>query len=383
KKIKEKYNKEKLKISIFSNKGIYKKMPDGTTAIYSLDLPFEKEKMKKSKEGYEEKITYLDIKIPEYKKEIQWYHSEENNGCGVRKYALDFQGKFIVSVLDGDKKKDEILTYKNEDLKVIGETGSGEKVYGFADKNHPFLQKLHKAHIAAMSMFGDDGYDEKGKKKWMDYEDFIKELPIFFWDDPFGRRVAFVKSQTVMRFGLSCGAKPVIYLYPEKKQKISVTLDWKKRNLISIPTYKNKWEVMVKPNGNIEFEGKNYPYLFWEDGLFLKKKEDGFIVKKENMDLFLGEKLQILGLNQKEIAYFKEFWLDKMLEKPYYFVRFYTNEDMNFSAPITIIPKPDSIQRVFIDYKGLNEEIEIEEQELKPFRRKGFSVIEWGGNLQK
>ena len=48
-------------------------------------------------------------------------------------------------------------------------------------------------------------------------------------------------------------------------------------------------------------------------------------------------------------------------------------------APLTINPKPDSVLRVFMVYKPLDEKIKIEEQEIKPFERSGFTVIEWGG----
>lgn len=47
---------------------------------------------------------------------------------------------------------------------------------------------------------------------------------------------------------------------------------------------------------------------------------------------------------------------------------------------MNITPAPDSIQRVFVAFQPLEESMEIEEQELKPFRREGFAVIEWGGS---
>ena len=98
---------------------------------------------------------------------------------------------------------------------------------------------------------------------------------------------------------------------------------------------------------------------------------------------FFDEKLNILWLNEKEIQDFKEFWLEKMKDFPFYFIRFYWNEEMDFSAPISIKPEPDSIQRVFMDYKWLHKKIFVKEQILKPFNRKWFSVVEWWGNLQE
>ena len=48
--------------------------------------------------------------------------------------------------------------------------------------------------------------------------------------------------------------------------------------------------------------------------------------------------------------------------------------------PLEITPRPDTLIRVVMDYKPLNEKIEIEEQELKIQRRYGYSVVEWGGS---
>ena len=76
----------------------------------------------------------------------------------------------------------------------------------------------------------------------------------------------------------------------------------------------------------------------------------GFVVKQENLSSFLDQKLSFLGLNSQEIADFKNYWLPVMNNSQYYRINFITNEQMDKSAPITILPKPDSIQRVFMDW---------------------------------
>ena len=58
-------------------------------------------------------------------------------------------------------------------------------------------------------------------------------------------------------------------------------------------------------------------------------------------------------------------------------------ENYDEFAPLTIEPKPDSIQRVYMALKPLNKPIEIPEQQLEKFERTGFAVIEWGGNIIK
>ena len=46
-----------------------------------------------------------------------------------------------------------------------------------------------------------------------------------------------------------------------------------------------------------------------------------------------------------------------------------------------IEPKPDSILRIFLSIKKLDKIVDIEEQNLERFERKGFTVVEWGGSL--
>ena len=54
--------------------------------------------------------------------------------------------------------------------------------------------------------------------------------------------------------------------------------------------------------------------------------------------------------------------------------KFYENYELN------VIPKPDSIIRIFLSIKKLETTINIKEQKLVPNERKGFTVIEWGGS---
>ena len=49
--------------------------------------------------------------------------------------------------------------------------------------------------------------------------------------------------------------------------------------------------------------------------------------------------------------------------------------------PLEISPQPDSIIRVFMDYKPLNKKIKVKEQSLTTQDRNGFTVVEWGGSI--
>ena len=111
--------------------------------------------------------------------------------------------------------------------------------------------------------------------------------------------------------------KPVIYLYPEESMDISVQLNFEKRIFTTIyPKFngKNTWNVHAEPNGDIIIKGRKYPYLFWEAESYVEQNlNEGFIVKDEDAENFLEEKLSILGLNDKEKTDFITFWLPVLL----------------------------------------------------------------------
>jgi hypothetical protein len=71
------------------------------------------------------------------------------------------------------------------------------------------------------------------------------------------------------------------------------------------------------------------------------------------------------------------------MNNKYNLVHFARCEEYGKYAELDITPKPDSILRVFMVYKPIDEEIEIKPQEFEKFERQGFSVIEWGGSEEK
>jgi hypothetical protein len=176
--------------------------------------------------------------------------------------------------------------------------------------------------------------------------------------------------------------KPVIYLYPEKPMDISVQLNLKNSNLSTIyPKFneKNTWNVHAKPNGDIILNDRTYPYLFWEaDSYDLKDSNEGFIVTEENAEKFLEEKLEILGLNEKERADFIVFWLPHLIKNKLSLCTFQSKKFFdNFELNIT--PKPDTVIRIYFSIKKLDSPINVKEQKLESVERKGYTVIEWGG----
>lgn len=180
-------------------------------------------------------------------------------------------------------------------------------------------------------------------------------------------------------------AKPVIYLYPKKKQNVKVSVNPAGGLLESIPEMGKGWSVTAYSDGRIydKKTKKDYPYLYWEsvDSNVEIDTSKGFVVESSSVEGFFAEKLAILGLSEKEIADFNEYWVPELTKygKPYIFITFYSQKRIDDEAPLTISPKPDSVIRVYFDHKALDEPIECEEQALEHAERSGFAVVEWGG----
>jgi hypothetical protein len=109
--------------------------------------------------------------------------------------------------------------------------------------------------------------------------------------------------------------------------------------------------------------------------------KQGFMVRRDQVETFLAEKLAKLGLNQKESAEFIEFWAPRMKSKPFNFVTFLPRYMIDQMAPLEVNPKPDTIIRVLMDYQPLDLPIKVQELKISTPIRKGFVAVEWGGVL--
>lgn len=210
--------------------------------------------------------------------------------------------------------------------------------------------------------------------------------------------------------------KPAIYLYPKKTSEVSITLDPSIKLDIDIPRYvANKgWKVIAYPDGKLidlqpeytncsklethifglEYAKKacelnNYPYIFWEGKQTTKTlttKNEGWIIRKEDTKRFLENKLNLVGFNDAEKKEFLAYWVPKILElkQEKVFIYFAQNEEINEYLPMKITPQPDTINRFYIIVDTRNTKYtNVNTQKLVPFRRQGFSVIDWGGCLIK
>ena len=175
--------------------------------------------------------------------------------------------------------------------------------------------------------------------------------------------------------------KPVIYLYPEQGEDVSVRLDYDGKLTCTYPEYDNGWHVTAAPDGRITDEnGQEYNYLYWEGETEQEYDfSEGFCVAGEDTAEFLEDALDRLGLTRREANEFIVYWLPRMEQNEYNLISFqsvaYTDH-----ARLSIQPEPDTVIRVFMAYKPVENEQEIPEQTLAAPERSGFTVVEWGGS---
>ena len=175
-------------------------------------------------------------------------------------------------------------------------------------------------------------------------------------------------------------AKPVIYLYPEEETEVTVRLDYDGTLTCTYPAYEDGWTVTAAPGGTLTDEsGQTYSYLYWEG--VTRTEYDfsrGFCVPGEETAPFLEDALARLGLTRREANEFIVYWLPRMEPNPYNLISFqsaaYTDH-----ARLTVTPEPDSLLRVFMAWLPLEAPADLPAQELPPFKRTDFTVVEWGG----
>ena len=182
--------------------------------------------------------------------------------------------------------------------------------------------------------------------------------------------------------------KPVIYLYPEEEMDVNVQLKLNGQFRCTYPKYDDNfgWTVTADPSGRLHnlADGRNYDYLFWEGvtDVDFGKFEKAVCVAGEDTAAFLEAYLEACGLNDSEIDDFVSFWLPKMECNAYNLISF-PMEDYENMAELSVSPSPDTVIRVFMAFKALDQEVVIPQDQAlsmpEGIVRNGFTVVEWGG----
>lgn len=254
-----------------------------------------------------------------------------------------------MELIDCFEEDDKIVIYGDENM--YGYKGNGRGYFIAIPTNMPVGTKIEYHECYSSSQI-DDMYEDES-------------------DDP--RDNILLEGQF----------KPIIYLYPTEDIELSVKLGYEDKITCSYPQYTTGWNVLAKTNGDLTdlYTNRNLYALYYEsENMYdFKIQEDGFIVKKDDVIEFLEEKLAILGLTEREAEEFIVYWLPKLQENEYNYIRFATIEEINQNMPLEFSVQPDTLIRVLMTYKGIDEPIDVVEQKLEIPDRIGFVAVEWGG----
>lgn len=293
----------------------------------------------------------------------------------------------------------------------IGNTGNID-LYTLKNKTHPLYKLQYERKIQSFdnNLEAFTGVN-KGQTAIPSFDTYTAKNPLLFFKDYWGRWIALGEFE-IMTMG-GCG-KPVLYLYPQTQTEVKVSFTGPIMLDTHIPAYQDGWRVLANPDGTFknlnqktsecqkyakpkfgtEYAYKaclenNYPYIYWSGSSMnaeYPRVKKGWYIDRNQLEDFLRLKLAEIGLNNREINDMLEYWLPKLLaeNKNYYRISFLQTAEMNQIAPMSILPRPDTVFRIFLDWDGIDKQptTPIEPQKLDKLERKGFTVVEWGGKLR-
>ena len=317
---------------------IYLRLNDGTVAMYNLKIDLFSADKKAN-------VTWSDGRTQPL------YDTIRTGGCGG--------GPLGLPVIN-----DNSLLLSG--IKQVGTTKSGDSVYQIIDPENEMLKFLYE-----------ETYNQQTK---LTIAQYAAAPSHFIWKDPLNDWQIFISQDYMIH--AEC-AKPVIYLYPETPLQVSVKVAANIR--LSDPQYpQSGWSVLADPSGKITYQGREYPYLFWDGtgkGVYPDVRDQGVVVAGSQVGATLKDQLSQLGLNAREAADFMEFWLPLIPDSPFVRLTWLGTEDMNRLAPLEVTPRPDTVIRVFLEFEGMDRVTVLTPQKLNSPARRGFTLVEWGGLL--
>lgn len=173
--------------------------------------------------------------------------------------------------------------------------------------------------------------------------------------------------------------KPAVYLYPQEDMQVSVQVEINGRMTTNIPEYNDGWNVFATKEGLINNE---YDYLFYEANLRkIVLPQEGWVVAYEDLENWFDHNLVSLGLNEREVFQFKEYWLPELNKYNYYEIKLLSNDFLEKNMKLIVTPEPDTLIRLNFYFKGHDKFLVLDTPTIITPKREGFVVVEWGGIL--
>ncbi|KAF8594411.1 hypothetical protein BDV93DRAFT_481881 [Ceratobasidium sp. AG-I] len=198
------------------------------------------------------------------------------------------------------------------------------------------------------------------------------------------------------------GKKPVIYLFPPVCTsnilvQLSLAPAWSflalhpPTKIVSETTKDSEvgemaaWVVDAKPDGTLLDKGtsREVAYLFWEAQAERKllspapsrpgspnmnastvafdpsrpniNPHNAALLPFNNITAYLDDALLQLGLHTEARTSFITYWLPDMVEHKHIALRFVPQGEFEKAAPLSVLPKPDIVTRVFMLFRGVDE----------------------------
>lgn len=255
-------------------------------------------------------------------------------------------------------------------LTSIGTGPDGQTLYQLPT-NSPLFQKMYQEDYA-----GGQYVDDPSLKNLTADQAQAKHLAFI---QKAGSELVVYLNRTLIAGG-GC-AKPVVYLYPTSTEQVSVAVGAKVTNSDPLYTAHGWRGVLASPGGLLTVGGKTYPSLFWE-GTGLGEYPiltTGTVVPASAAVATIRRQLAEQGLNAREINDFVNYWQPKLPKTPYVRLSWLTKGEIDELAPLTITPRPDTVIRVFLDFQGLNQPVQMPAPHFTAPVRRGFTAVEWGG----
>ena len=151
------------------------------------------------------------------------------------------------------------------------------------------------------------------------------------------------------------------------------------------PSFEKEISFTADSSGHINYEGKNYDYIFWEGEAPYSAKQlmarPGTMVRKSDYLAFLEESLSNIGLSDKEKNDFIVYWMPELQKHDNCFISFMIGDECDQRARVDIQPTPENFLRVYMVFMSLEEGsgFSPNPQTFSPVDRNGFTAVEWGG----
>ena len=75
--------------------------------------------------------------------------------------------------------------------------------------------------------------------------------------------------------------------------------------------------------------------------------------------------------------------MKELPETSYYEIKLLEEQYLNENMALNISPQPDTVIRLMFNFRPLKKEINLQKPNIIVPERKGFTVVEWGGILDK